>query len=78
LLDRLEIDLNFFQQDPEEIKSSDGNTLSNYQRIYLDLLDQQRKLLYEMNHREEFSEDLIRKYLSLIDIEEYKVRENLL
>jgi hypothetical protein len=40
LLDRLEIDLNFFQQDPEEIKSSDGNTLSNYQRIYLDLLDQ--------------------------------------
>jgi CPA1 family monovalent cation:H+ antiporter len=31
-----------------------------------------------MNHREEFSEDLIRKYLSLIDIEEYKVRENLL
>ena len=78
LLDRLEIDLNFFQQDPEEIKSSDGNTLSNYQRIYLDLLDQQRKLLYEMNHREEFSEDVIRKYLSLIDIEEYKVRENLL
>ena len=78
LLDRLEIDLNFFQQEPEEIKSSDGNTLSNYQRIYLDLLDQQRKLLYEMNHREEFSEDVIRKYLSLIDIEEYKVRENLL
>jgi hypothetical protein len=42
------------------------------------LLEAQRKLLYEMNYKEEFDEEVIRKYLSLIDIEEYKVREKLL
>lgn len=39
------------------------------------MLEQQRKLLNEMNHRAEFDEDLIRKYLSLIDLEEIKLRE---
>ena len=78
LLARLQIDLNFFQQDFEELNNTNENTLVNYQRIYLELLEQQRKLLYEMNHSAEFDEDVIRKYLSLIDIEEYKLREKLL
>jgi CPA1 family monovalent cation:H+ antiporter len=30
-----------------------------------------------MNHRAEFDEELIRKYLSLIDLEEMKVREKI-
>jgi monovalent cation/hydrogen antiporter len=30
-----------------------------------------------MNNRAEFDEELIRKYLSLMDIEEFKVREKL-
>jgi CPA1 family monovalent cation:H+ antiporter len=30
-----------------------------------------------INHRAEFDEDLIRKYLSLIDLEEYKLREKI-
>jgi CPA1 family monovalent cation:H+ antiporter len=30
-----------------------------------------------MNHHAEFNEELIRKYLSLIDIEEYKMREKM-
>jgi CPA1 family monovalent cation:H+ antiporter len=42
------------------------------------IVKRQRKLLYEMNHRAEFDEDVIRKYLSLIDIEEFKLREKLL
>ena len=28
-----------------------------------------------MNEHAEFNEDLIRKYLGLVDIEEYKIRE---
>jgi monovalent cation/hydrogen antiporter len=28
-----------------------------------------------MNHRAEFDEELIRKYLALVDIEEFKIRE---
>lgn len=78
LLARLEIDLNFFQREFNVSKEHTENTLSGYQRIYLELLDQQRKLLYELNRHAEFDEELIRKYLSLIDLEEFKVREKLL
>ncbi len=42
------------------------------------MLERQRTLLNNMNHRAEFDEDLIRKYLSLIDLEEFKFREKLL
>ena len=31
-----------------------------------------------MNHREEFEEDVIRKYLSLVDLEEFKLREKII
>ncbi len=77
LLARLQIDLNFFQRDFEEFNSPSGNALANYQRIYLELLEQQRKLLNKMNSHAEFDEDLIRKYLSLIDLEEFKLREKM-
>jgi Na+/H+ antiporter len=74
---RLQLDLNFFQQDFENPDHLDESTLSAYRRIYLELLDQQRKLLYGMNQHSEFDEDLVRKYLSLIDVEEYKLREKM-
>lgn len=38
------------------------------------MLEAQRKLL-NMNCLSEFDEELIKKYLSLIDVEEYKIRE---
>ena len=47
----------------------------NFHRIYLEILEQQRKLLKEMNVRAEFDEDLIQKYLTLIDLEEFKIRQ---
>jgi Na+/H+ antiporter len=78
LLKRFQTDLNFFERDFKELDDSTENTRSNYQRIYIELLEQQRKLLYEMNHHAEFDEELIRKYLSLIDLEELKLRESLL
>lgn len=77
LLARLQSELHFFQRSLDETAPAPDNTLTSYQQIYLDLLDRQRALLKEMNHHEEFDEELIRKYLSLIDIEEYKVREKL-
>lgn len=77
LIARLELDIKFLQQDIEDVIAH-GNAFSSYKRIYLELLEAQRKLLYEMNYKEEFDEEVIRKYLSLIDIEEYKVREKLL
>jgi Na+/H+ antiporter len=78
LLDRLQLDLNFFQQDYNELIKTDGNILVNFQHIYLELLKQQRKLLNNMNYRTEFDEDIIRKYLALTDLEEFKLREKLL
>lgn len=70
---RLKLDLNFFNREPQE-ETADQNTLKDYQTTYLELLEQQRKLLNEMNQRAEFDEELIRKYLSLIDLEEFKIR----
>jgi CPA1 family monovalent cation:H+ antiporter len=35
-------------------------------------------MLREMNRKDEFDEELIRKYLVLIDLEELKTREKLL
>jgi CPA1 family monovalent cation:H+ antiporter len=42
------------------------------------MLEHQRQLLMDMNKRTEFDEDVIRKYLALIDIEEYRIRERLM
>jgi monovalent cation/hydrogen antiporter len=74
LLARQQIDLNFFREN-EELNESTETVKSRFQLIYLELLEQQRKLLSDMNRRAEFDEDLIRKYLSLIDLEEFKIRE---
>ena len=46
-----------------------------FHSIYLDMLEQQRVMLNEINEHDEFDEDLIRKYLGLVDVEEFKVRE---
>jgi monovalent cation/hydrogen antiporter len=72
---RLKLDLRFFNQELGEINNAGESSLQSYQTIYLELLERQRKLLNEMNRLDEFDEDLIRKFLSLIDVEEFKIRE---
>ncbi len=72
---RLKIDFAFLDREIAEIKNTKENSLINFQRIYLEMLEHQRKLLDQMNHKAEFDEELIRKYLSLIDMEEFKIRE---
>lgn len=74
---RLQIDIDFFGKDVEDLKSTNNNALRTYQNIYLELLEKQRSLLYKMNTLSEFNEELIRKYLSLTDLEELKIREKL-
>lgn len=76
--EKLKIDVNFFNQEFEEINTTKGDPLKNYQRIYLELLEHQRELLNEMNRSADYDEELIRKYFSLIDIEEFRIREKLL
>jgi len=78
LRDRLRIDLGALNEALENTEHMNGTSTDKYQQAYLELLDYQRKLLDKMNHKEEFDEDIIRKYLALIDIEEFKVREKLI
>ena len=75
LSDRLKIDLEFLQQYMSGHVNSNNNALTNYYDIYLEVLDGQRKMLTNMNRNSEFDEELIRKYLTLIDMEELKLRE---
>ncbi len=78
LQSRLKAELNFFNRQLETTGSEEDNSLKDFQRIYLEILEEQRRLLDKMNHRFEFDEDLIRKYLSLVDLEEFKLREKLI
>lgn len=53
-----------------------ADVMAEHEHISLELLNTQRNLLDRMNHKREFDEDIIRKYLYLLDLEETKLREN--
>lgn len=72
---KLKTELDYFNRLFEEQGQGTDHSLKDYHNIYLELLDEQRRILNKMNQKAEFDEDLIRKYHSLIDIEELKVRE---
>ena len=72
---KLETDLEIHKQELEGSLDEGENSLKNFQNMYLKMLEHQRNLLQKMNQHAEFDEDLIRKYLGLVDVEEYKIRE---
>jgi monovalent cation/hydrogen antiporter len=72
---KLELDLKFFDQQLEESNFTWQDLLRDYRSVYLEMLERRRELLNKMNRRAEFNEALIRKYLSLTDVEEFRVRE---
>ncbi len=75
---RLQIDAALLNQAGEGIQPPAGNVPATYQSIYLALLDHQRNILNKMNRGSDFDEELIRKHLSFIDLEEFKLRGKLL
>ncbi|GAB2537774.1 Na+/H+ antiporter [Spirosoma aerophilum] len=77
LHERFTIDLRLINQELSETNAKRTNAIVTFQHTYLDLLQQQRGKLMEMNHKMELDEELIRKYLSLVDLEEFKIREKL-
>ena len=78
LSERLKIDMSVLQLHLEDEENKPGNPLTIHQHIHLDILEAQREILAAINLKEEFDEDLIRKYLVLVDMEEYKLNEKLL
>ncbi|MDO6433687.1 Na+/H+ antiporter [Flavitalea sp. BT771] len=46
----------------------------DYRRVYLQLLDRQREVLHQLNKKDELDDEIIRKYLTMLDLEEEKLR----
>jgi CPA1 family monovalent cation:H+ antiporter len=46
----------------------------DYRRVYLQLLEKQRAVLHELNKKDELDDEVIRKYLTMLDLEEEKLR----
>jgi monovalent cation/hydrogen antiporter len=76
MVERLDLDATHFRHVYENDDAADSS-VEAYHLISLEVIDRQRQLLNDMNKRSEFDEDIIRKYLALLDLEETKVRESL-
>jgi monovalent cation/hydrogen antiporter len=72
---KLKTDLSVFAQDVQDFNRTSREQLVGFQAVYVKLLDEQRKTLHRLNVNDEYDEELIRKYLSLVDLEETKLRE---
>jgi Na+/H+ antiporter len=76
LKNRLDVDFAFFSSLSQDSSPDQSDSeLAHHHRIALALLDSQRSVLQQINNRMEFDEDLIRKYLFILDLEETKLRE---
>ncbi len=78
LISKMRIELSYFERDIDDFNKSVSGSVVQFQRVYLEMLEEQRKTLRALNNKSEFDEDLIRKYLSLVDLEENKLRELLI
>lgn len=77
LYSSLKIELDSFNKVFDELNSAIENTEIDFKSIYLELLQHQRDILTELNRDAEYDEEVIRKYYSIIDLEEFKLRERL-
>jgi Na+/H+ antiporter len=68
-----ETDLLVATLSPENNSAAMEHLLSDYKKVYLALLDEQRTVLYGLNKKSEVDEAIIRKYLTLLDIEQEKL-----
>lgn len=78
LKDRLRAELQYVTESEAALNEQgaiEHASLLRFSEIYLHVLDHQRTCLLEINKTFEHDEELIRGYLALLDMEEYKVRE---
>lgn len=75
LFSKLELDLAAYERELAEPDAAWQEALRNYEALYLGMLEKRRELLNSMNLHAEFDEELIRKYLGLVDVEELRMRE---
>lgn len=72
---RLEAEIDLLSATPgtETDTTHPEHFIPHYRQVYIELLNEQRQLLFKLNHKAEVDESIIRKYLSLLDIEEEKL-----
>ncbi len=75
LQSRLEAEINILghNNNPAIDPETSEAFIPHYQQVYIELLNEQRQLLHQLNHKAEVNDSIIRKYLSLLDIEEEKL-----
>lgn len=74
---KLQSELQYLQQHINEPNGPHQAELARFRTIYLEMLEAQRQILHDINNREEFAEELVRKYQTLVDMEEFKIREKM-
>jgi CPA1 family monovalent cation:H+ antiporter len=63
-----------FENDQLPPEENIGQVHEDYRRVYLQLLEKQRKVLHELNKKNEIEDEIVRKYLTMLDLEEEKLR----
>jgi len=63
-----------FANDQLPAEDNSGVWHEDYRRIYLQLLERQRDVLHKLNKKNELDDEIIRKYLTMLDLEEEKLR----
>lgn len=77
LQERMQLEYDYYETALKELEANREKEQVDFYNILLEMLEIKRDKLTLMNRKEEFSEELIRKHLSLIDMEEYKIRERM-
>lgn len=75
LYNKLKTDLTLYGHHEHSDATELSETMREFKSVYLEMLEEQRTWLTLMNRNADMDDELIRKHLSLIDIEEYKIRE---
>lgn len=63
-----------FANDQIPLDENSGVLHEDYRRVYLQVLERQRDVLHQLNKKDELDDDIIRKYLTMLDLEEEKLR----
>jgi monovalent cation/hydrogen antiporter len=73
--EKLKHELKVFGNDLEEFNSTGKKDLMEYYDVYLGVLNEQRKVLNQLIREDGYDEEIIRKYLTLVDLEEMKLMD---
>lgn len=74
LLQSLKTKLETLQQDPVPDDKNPRSAHKAFRKVFSEVIREQRELLRKLNKKEEVDEEIIRKHIALLDLEEEKMR----